>query len=77
MERRVSLFRNGRSQAVRIPRDFELPGRTAIIRREGNRLVIEAVPADSLLSALEGLPPLPAEDRFDAIAELPIEPVGL
>ncbi len=77
MERKVSLFRNGRSQAVRIPRDFELPGRTAIIRREGNRLIIEAAPVDSLLSALEGLPPLPAEDRFDAITELPIEPVDL
>ena len=77
MERRVSLFRNGRSQAVRIPRDFELPGRTAIIRREGNRLILEAAPADSLLSALEGLPPLPAEDWFNVIAELPIEPVDL
>lgn len=77
MKRKVSLFRNGRSQAVLIPRDFELPGGTAIIRREGNRLIIEAAPADSLLSALEGLPALPAEDRFDAITELPIEPVDL
>lgn len=77
MERKVSLFRNGRSQALRIPREFELPGSTAIIRRDGDRLIIESAPADSLRSALEGLPPLPSEDRFDTIAELPLEPVDL
>jgi antitoxin VapB len=30
--RHVRLFRNGRSQAVRIPKDFELEGSEAIIR---------------------------------------------
>jgi antitoxin VapB len=42
-ERRVRLFRNGRSQAVRIPRDLELPGEEVVIRKEGDRLIIEAV----------------------------------
>ena len=41
--RHVSLFRNGANQAVRIPKEFELPGKKALMRREGNRLVIEAV----------------------------------
>jgi antitoxin VapB len=40
-ERHVRLFRNGRNQAVRIPREFELPGKDAIMRKEGDRLVIE------------------------------------
>lgn len=57
-ERRVSLFRNGRSQAVRIPREFELPGREAIIRRENGRLTIEAVPKMSLLELLDTLEPI-------------------
>ena len=35
MERHVKLFKNGRNQAVRIPREFELPGEDAIIRKEG------------------------------------------
>ena len=39
--KRVSLFRNGRNQAVRIPREFELPGKEAIMRSEDGRLVIE------------------------------------
>lgn len=42
-ERHVRLFRNGRNQAVRIPREFELPGNDAVMRREGERLVIEPV----------------------------------
>ena len=58
MERLVRLFRNGRNQAVRIPRQFELPGEEAIIRKEGERLVIEPVPKKSLLDVLAGLEPL-------------------
>jgi antitoxin VapB len=32
-ERHVRLFKNGRNQAVRIPREFELPGEDAIMRK--------------------------------------------
>jgi antitoxin VapB len=39
--RHVRLFRNGANQAVRIPKEFELPGKEAFLRREGNRLIIE------------------------------------
>ncbi len=39
-ERSVRLFRNGRNQAVRIPREFELPGDDAVMRKEGERLKI-------------------------------------
>jgi antitoxin VapB len=42
--RNVKLFRNGRNQAVRIPREFELPGEDAVMRKEGDRLVIEPRP---------------------------------
>jgi antitoxin VapB len=44
-ERHVRLFRNGRNQAVRIPREFEFPGEDAIMRKEGERLIIEPNPA--------------------------------
>lgn len=57
-ERHVRLFRNGRNQALRIPRDLELPGRSAILRKEGQRLVIEPVDAPSLLAVLARLTPL-------------------
>lgn len=41
--RHVRLFRNGANQAVRIPKEFELPGKEAMMRREGNVLIIEAI----------------------------------
>lgn len=73
--RRVSLFRNGRNQAVRIPREFELPGSEATIRKDGDRLVIEPAPPTSLLAWLATLEPL--DEEFPPIEELPIEPVEL
>jgi antitoxin VapB len=74
-ERRVRLFRDGCEQAVRIPREFELPGEDAIMRKEGPRLVIEPVPATSLLAVLAGLETL--DEDFPPIEELPHTPVGL
>jgi antitoxin VapB len=36
-KRYVKLFKNGRNQAVRIPREFELPGEDAIMRKQGQK----------------------------------------
>ena len=72
-ERHVKLFKNGRSQAVRIPREFELPGADAIMRKDGQRLIIEPAPPKSLLAVLATLSPL--EDDFPPIAELALDPV--
>lgn len=58
IERRIRLFTKGRNQALRIPREFELPGQEAIIRKDGNRLIVEAVAKASLLSVLATLGPL-------------------
>lgn len=57
-ERHVKLFRDGRDQMVRIPREFELPGEDAIMRKEGERLIIEPTPPKSLLALLAVLIPL-------------------
>ena len=66
-KREVRLFKNGRNQAVRIPVEFELPGETALMHREGNRLVIEPVHKSGLLALLAALEPI-TEDfpDFDA-----------
>jgi len=68
-ERHVKLFKNGRNQAVRIPREFELPGEDAIMRKEGGRLIIELAPPKSLLALLATLPAL--EEDFGPIADPP------
>lgn len=51
-ERHVRLFRNGRNQAIRIPREFELEGNEAVIRKDGDRLIIEPVVKGGLLALL-------------------------
>jgi antitoxin VapB len=73
--RHIRLFRNGRNQAVRIPREFELPGEDALMRKEGDRLVIEPAPPHSLLAVLAGLEPI--EEDFASIDELPHTAVDL
>jgi antitoxin VapB len=74
-ERHVKLFRNGRNQAVRIPREMELPGDEAILRKEGNRLVLEPAPPKSLLALLETLDPI--EEDFAPVEDAPPPPVEL
>ena len=37
------LFANGRSQAIRLPKQFRMPGDKVLIHREGKRLIIEPI----------------------------------
>ena len=58
LERHVRLFRNGRNRTLRIPREFELEGSEAILRKEGDRLIVEPVRKGRLLALLGTLKPL-------------------
>lgn len=60
-ERHVRLFKNGRNQALRIPREFELPGDEAVIHREGDCLIIEPLKKKSLIKLLATWQPLDEE----------------
>ncbi|OQK18437.1 twitching motility protein PilT [Methyloprofundus sedimenti] len=71
-ERHVSLFRNGRNQAIRIPKEFELEGTEAIIHKEGDKLIIEPVRKKSLTAMLATLSPV--DEDFPEFIDLPIEP---
>jgi antitoxin VapB len=53
---------------VRIPREFELPGEDAVMRREGEKLIIEPAPRESLLALLATLAPL--DEDFSPIDDL-------
>lgn len=74
-ERKVKLFKNGRNQAVRIPREFELPGEEAVMRKEGDRLIIEPVRKKTLFEVLATMEPW--EEEFPEIEDLPPDPVDL
>ncbi|MCZ8132965.1 MAG: AbrB/MazE/SpoVT family DNA-binding domain-containing protein [Steroidobacteraceae bacterium] len=73
--RSARLFRNGRNQAVRIPREFELPGEEVLIHRDGSRLILEPAPRRSLGALLASWEPL--ESGLESISDPPPEPVKL
>ena len=76
--RTVRLFRNGAEQAISIPVEFELPGETALIHKEGSKLIIEtAAPKRGLLAWLRTLEPI--EEDFPDFDEslLPARDVDL
>lgn len=74
-ERQVRLFRNGHNWALRIPRDLELPGRAATLRKEGSRLIVEPIAGPSLLAVLAKLKPI--DEDFPPIARPTAEPIEL
>jgi antitoxin VapB len=70
--RHVKLFRNGRNQAARIPLEFELPGKEAIIHRDGDRLVIEPVRKRGLVALLKTMRPI--ESGIPEIEDVVLKP---
>ena len=74
----AKLFRNNRSQAVRIPVEFELPGDRVLIHREGSRLIIEPVSRPTniieLLAEWRAESPLEPQDQFPDIEDAPAAP---
>ncbi len=63
----AKLFRNGRSQAVRLPKEFRFSGDRVRIRRVGKAVLLEPMAADvdAWLAALDRFGPEPfmAEGR--------------
>lgn len=76
-ERHIKLFRNGRNQALRIPRELELEGDEAIIRKEGDRLIIEPVKKANLIALLDSWDTL--DEEFPDVDNdlLPIDDISL
>jgi antitoxin VapB len=75
----AKLFKNGRSQAVRLPREFRFEGDRVRVRRAGNGVLVEPIFADvsEWFAALDRFaaepfmpegrrqPPTPKRDVFD------------
>ena len=56
----AKLFRNGASQAVRLPKEFRFPGDEVVIKRIGNAVVL--LPMENAWETL-----------FDAVREFPAD----
>ena len=68
-ERHAALFRNGRNQAVRIPREFEMQGTEVLIRKEGDRLILSPLRKNRLLDLLASWEPL--NEDLPEVEDLP------
>ncbi len=54
----AKLFQNGNSQAVRLPKEFRIPGNEVKIFKHGNRVILEPIENtwDSLFESLSEFP---------------------
>ncbi len=63
----AKLFRTGRSQAVRLPKEFRFAGDEVRIRRHGQAVILEPVPAD--WSWLDAIPQKLDQDFIEAMGD--------
>ena len=59
-QKTAKLFMNGRSQAVRLPKEFRFEGNEVVIHKEGNKVILAPKP-ESWHSFFKETP-LPSED---------------
>lgn len=71
-ERHAALFRNGRNQAVRIPRELEMEGTEVLIRKEGDSLILTPIRRHKLRDLLASWAPL--DDPLPDVEDLPPQP---
>ena len=73
MQRKAKLFKNNRSQAVRLPKEFQFSVQEVFIRKEGSDVVLSPRPLDwssyfadapvASSSYMEGIEDLPVQER--------------
>ena len=74
----AQVFNNGRSRAIRIPKEFEFEAdQVEISMNENGDLLVHTVKKKSLLDLLASLEPLSEDDWMPEIEDYPPEPVDL
>jgi antitoxin VapB len=70
-QRKAKLFMNNRSQAVRLPKDFQFNTQEVFIRKEGSDVVLSPRPSDwsSYLSEA----PIASSSFMENIENLPVQ----
>lgn len=67
----AALFRNGRNQAVRIPRQLELEGSEVLIHKEGDSLILTPIRPHRLRELLASW--APTDDTLPEVEDLPLQ----
>ena len=71
MQRKAKIFMNNRSQAVRLPKEFQFRTQEVFIRKEGSSLVLSPRPFDWSSYLAEG--PVASEDFMEVVDDLPVQ----
>lgn len=69
MQRRAKIFMNNRSQAVRLPKDFQFKAEEVFIRRQGGDVVLSPRPSDWAAYLADG--PVASSSFMEGIEDLP------
>lgn len=65
----AKVFKNGRSQAVRLPKEFRFKDDEVLIRKKGNDVILSPIPRS--WDAFFKETPLPSEDFMATREDLP------
>ncbi|MGA9668318.1 MAG: type II toxin-antitoxin system VapB family antitoxin, partial [Terracidiphilus sp.] len=71
MQRTAKIFMNNRSQAVRLPKEFQFTTPEVFIRRNGDEVILSARPTD--WSAYLASGPVASEEFMEGIEDLSVQ----
>ena len=71
MQRKAKIFMNNRSQAVRLPKEFQFSVQEVFIRKEGSDIVLSPRPCDWSAYLAEG--PVASESFMKGVKDLPLQ----
>ena len=71
MQRTAKIFMNNRSQAVRLPKEFQFNAQEVFIRKEGDEVILSARPKD--WSAYLASGPVASDDFMQDVEDLPMQ----
>jgi antitoxin VapB len=71
MHRTAKIFMNNRSQAVRLPKDFQFTTTEVFIRRQGDDVILSARPID--WTAYFASAPTASEHFMEGVEDLPVQ----
>jgi antitoxin VapB len=71
MQRIAKVFMNNRSQAVRLPKEFQFTTSEVFIRKQGDEVILSARPKD--WSAYLASDSVASEEFMDGVEDLPVQ----
>jgi antitoxin VapB len=71
MQRTAKIFMNNRSQAVRLPKEFQFTTSEVFIRKQGDDVILSARPSDWAAYLTSG--PIASDEYMNGVEAWPIQ----